>query len=79
MQWKFYAVFIFTLVFVAFFCAFLVPETNQLPVEGIGAAFGDKKMTKDLNEVIQDVQQGDKGLVAHVEDVAQLETERATV
>ncbi len=31
--------------------------------------FGDKKMTKDLNEVIQDVQQGDKGFVAHVEDV----------
>ncbi|KAE9378844.1 MFS general substrate transporter [Stipitochalara longipes BDJ] len=78
-QWKFYAVFIFTLVFAAFFCAFLLPETNQLTLEEIGAAFGDKKMTKDLNEVIQDVQQGDKGFAAHVEDVDQLTTGRATV
>jgi len=36
-------------------------------------------MTKDLNEVIQDVQQGDKGFVAHVEDINQLATEQATV
>jgi MFS family permease len=78
-QWRFYAVFIFTLVFAAFFCAFLLPETNQLTLEEIGAAFGDKKMTKDLNEVIQDVQQGDKGFVAHVEDVDQPPTGRATV
>lgn len=78
-QWKFYAVFIFTLVFAAFFCAFLLPETNQLTLEEIGAAFGDKKMTKDLNEVIQDVQQGDKGFATHVEVADQPATEPATV
>jgi hypothetical protein len=65
--WKFYAVFIFTL------------ETNQLTLEEIGAAFGDKKATKDLNEVILEVQQADKGFAAHVEDVEAPRNERETV
>jgi len=77
--WKFYAVFIFTLGFAAVFCGFFLPETNQLTLEEIGAAFGDKKATKDLNEVILEVQQADKGFAAHVEDVEEPRNERETV
>jgi len=77
--WKFYAVFIFNLVFAAVFCGFFLPETNQSTLEEIGAAFGDKKATKDLNEVVLEVQQADKGFAAHVEDVEEPRNERETV
>jgi len=40
-------------------------------LEEIGAAFGDKKATKDLNDVILEVKQADKRFVAHIEDVVQ--------
>lgn len=54
-HWRFYAVFIGTLMFGAFFCFFLLPETNQLSLEEIAFAFGDKQATAKLGEILESV------------------------
>lgn len=66
--WRFYAVFIFTLIIAAVFCAWFLPETNRLTLEEVGAAFGDKKATKDLEGVIGEAQQTNKAFTSHIEN-----------
>lgn len=78
-SWRFYAVFVATLIFGAFFCAFLLPETLHMSLEEIGTKFGDKQAVGDLDEVRKEVKAGKVEAQAEEVQVENEQTEKSMV
>ncbi|KAL0256767.1 hypothetical protein SLS55_009164 [Diplodia seriata] len=73
-SWKFYFVFIACNIFAATAYWLFLPETNQMTLEQVAAAFGDE-VAVDKKEVSK----GSGGTVAHVEHVGQVREETTRV
>lgn len=68
--WRFYFVFIGANVGAAVCCWVWLPETNQLTLEEVAAAFGDETVVRGVGKGEAD---GGEGTVAHLEDVGEVE------
>lgn len=51
--YKYYLIFICTLVALAFFCFFCVKETNQLTLESIAGQFGDEVISVEKGGIVE--------------------------